>query len=420
MLKKDNRPRDVVVTGIGAITPIGIGKDELWENALKGTSGAGIISQFDHRNFPVHFACEVKNFEPLNWIEAKKASRLDRYAQFALAASVLAVEDAGIKFQHIDKYRCGVLFGTGIGGQITNEVQCSQIKNIGPKGVAIHTIPALLPNAGAAQIAIQFGLKGLCYGTVSACASAAHALALALKHIQNGDADMIIAGGSEAAITELTAAGFAKLKAISLQNDDPQRASKPFDRDRDGFVLGEGSAAIILESREHAKQRGAKVYADFLGASMNCDAFSIIAPCEDTSSLIACMAGAINDAGLNSNHIEHINTHGTSTVLNDRLESQAIKQLFGEEKARMIAVNSTKSMTGHLLGAAGALEFALTALAAHYGVVPPTINYFNPDPECDLDYTPNQSRQVQIQYALSNSFGFGGHNCCLCIGKPQA
>jgi len=420
MPKTNGGRKHVVVTGIGAVTPIGIGKDSCWENALNGTSGAGAISHFDHTNCPVHFACEVKGFQPLDWIEPKKAARLDRFVQFALTASIMAVEDAGIDFQKTDQKRCGVVFGTGIGGQMTNETQCSQVRNIGPKGVAIHTIPALLPNAASAHIAIHFGLRGLCYGTVTACASAAHALALALKHIQNGEADVIIAGGSEAAITELTTAAFAKLKAISLRNDDPERASKPFDKDRDGFVLGEGSAAVVLESLDHAEQRGAKVYANFLGASMNCDAFSIIAPCEDTSSLMACMSGAVKEAGLHSKDIDHINTHGTSTVLNDRLESQAIKQLFGEEKARRIAANSTKSMTGHLLGAAGALEFVFATLAVHHGIIPPTINYSTPDPECDLDYTPNRSRQIPIRYALSNSFGFGGHNCCLCIGKPEA
>jgi beta-ketoacyl-acyl-carrier-protein synthase II len=358
----------------------------------------------------------VKNFNVERWIDARSARRLDRFVHFSVASSGLARDDAGIDFDKLDKDRCGSIFASGIGGILSVEEQLMKFTQHGPRRISPFSVPLLMINAACGQIAIEFGLRGLNYATVTACASSSHALGVAFRHIQLGDADLIIAGGSEAGIGIMGLGGFANMHALSTRNADPATASRPFDRTRDGFVIGEGAAALIMEDLEHAKKRGAKIYAEFLGYGFTDDATHITAPSDKGDGLAKAMTLAMQMGGVNPEQIDYINAHGTSTELNDRAETNAIKLALGDH-AYKVAVSSTKGCTGHMLGATGAVELGCAALALKNGVVPPTINYQFPDPDCDLDYTPNTAVRCPIHYAISNSCGFGGHNAALLIGE---
>lgn len=402
----------VVVTGLGVISPVGTGIKPFWDNILAGVSGVGPITRFDSEGFESRIAAEVKDFDPMEYMERKEARRLDRFAQFALAASSMAIEDAGLDLNRIDRDRVGVILGSGIGGIETLEQQTRVLLERGPGKISPFFIPMMISNMGAAQVAINFRLRGCNLITTSACASSNNAVGDAFRLLQRGQADVVITGGMEAPITPLAVAGFCAMKALSTKNDHPEKASRPFDARRDGFVIGEGAAVLILETLDHAVARGARIYAEVAGYGCTCDAYHITAPDPDGEGAAMSMRLALEDAGVHPSEVDYINAHGTSTPLGDALETLAIKKLF-KEHANKIAVSSTKSMTGHLLGAAGGLEAAVCVLAIRDGVVPPTINYEFPDPDCDLDYVPNQSRRMPVRVALSNSFGFGGHNVTL-------
>jgi 3-oxoacyl-[acyl-carrier-protein] synthase II len=411
--------RRVVITGLGPVTPIGIGNAAMWEGVCAGKSGAGEITLIDHGDLPIHFACEVKGFYASDWLDADQTRRLDRFTHLAAASATLAVEEAGLARAGIDRSRVGVIFSSGIGGLATYEEQLRRLASDGFQGVEPHLITAMMPNCAAAVIARRFGFTGINYGTFSACASSAHAVCAATRHIQCGDAEAIVVGGSEAAITRGGLAGFAKLKVLSSRNDKPTRASRPFDRDRDGFVMGEGSTALVLESWEHATARSAHIYAEVLGFGMNCDAFHLIEPDREALGITRCLQSTLQDAAISADQVDYINAHGTSTILNDRLETLAIKRVFAGRRDGYMPVSSTKSMTGHLLGAAGATELAICCLAMANNVLPPTINLDHPDAHCDLDYVPHQARPAELKCVLSNSFGFGGHNCTICLGSAS-
>lgn len=410
-----NYPK-VVVTGMGAVTPIGNSLKEYWDNLLKGTSGAAPITRFDATDFKTQFACEVKNFDPNNFINPKEAQRMDLFTQFAMASAIMAVEDSGINFDKIDRNRVGVVIGSGIGGMWTYHHQQQNLYERGgkPDRISPFFVPMLISDIAAGQVAIKFGLKGPNYGTVSACATSSHSLADALMLIQRGDADVILAGGSEAVICPMGVGGFNAMKALSTRNDNPSTASRPFDKERDGFVMGEGAGIIILETEEHALKRGARIYCEFAGIGLTDDAYHITQPAEGGEGAVRSMDLCIKDAGLTPNDIDYINAHGTSTPFNDKNETQAIKTLFGEHAYELL-ISSTKSMTGHLLGAAGAIEAIATIMAIYDSKVPPTINQFTPDPDCDLNYVPNKFVERKINAAISNTFGFGGHNASLCF-----
>jgi len=408
--------RRVVITGLGVISPIGIGNEEFWHSLINGISGIGPVTRFDVNDFATKIAGEVKNFQPENYLDKKEARRMDRFTQFAVAAAKMAVEDTGLNLTEIDKDKAGVVFGTGIGGTATFEEQHCVLAQKGPGRVSPFFIPMMIGNMAAGQIAINLGFSGPNYTIVNACASSTNSAGEALKLIQRGDADLVVTGGAEAAVTPMSFAGFCSMKAMSTRNDRPDKASRPFDLDRDGFVLGEGAGVLILESLEHALNRGAKIYAELAGYGCTDDAYHITAPAPGGSGAAKAMKQALKDACLNPEDISYINAHGTSTELNDKYETAAIKAVFGEHATRL-AISSTKSMTGHLLGAAGAVEAIATALAITNSLVPPTINYEKPDPECDLDYVPNQARKMQVDAALSNSFGFGGHNATILLKR---
>jgi len=410
-----NYPK-VVVTGMGAVTPIGNSLNEYWNNLLKGTSGAAPITRFDATDFKTQFACEVKNFDPNNFINPKEAQRMDLFTQFAMASAMMAVEDAGIDFEKTDRNRVGVIIGSGIGGMWTYHHQQQNLYERGgkPDRISPFFVPMLISDIAAGQVAIKWGLKGPNYGTVSACATSSHSLADALMLIQRGDADVILAGGSEAVICPMGVGGFNAMKALSTRNDSPSTASRPFDKDRDGFVMGEGAGIIILETEEHALKRGARIYCEFAGIGLTDDAYHITQPAEGGEGAVRSMDLCIKDAGLTLNDIDYINAHGTSTPFNDKNETQAIKTLFGDHSYELL-ISSTKSMTGHLLGAAGAIEAIATIMAIYDSKVPPTINQFTPDPDCDLNYVPNKFVERKINAAISNTFGFGGHNASLCF-----
>lgn len=416
MANKVIQCRRVVITGIGLVTPVGIGTQESWQNVVKGVSGAANFDPTRHVGFPVQFGCEVKNFDVSKWINPREARRLDRFVHFTIAASRMAVENGGIDLSKLNMERCGSVFASGIGGILSVEEQLVKFTQKGPSRISPFSVPLLMINAGCGQIAIDFGFKGLNYATVTACASASHALGVAFRHIQVGDADFIISGGSEAGIGIMGLGGFANMRALSTRNDAPQKASRPFDKDRDGFVIGEGAGAIILEELEHAKARGAHIYAEFLGYGFTDDATHITAPDETGSGMARAMKLALAMGEVNANEIDYVNAHGTSTEFNDRAETTAIKVALGEH-AYKTAISSTKSCTGHMLGAAGAVELSYAALAIQHGIIPPTINYETPDPLCDLDYVPNTAREKVVRYAMSTSAGFGGHNASLLIGK---
>jgi 3-oxoacyl-[acyl-carrier-protein] synthase II len=406
----------VVVTGLGLVTPLGNSVEETWAGLVAGRSGAARIARFDPSALDVTFACEVKGFDGQAWVEKKEARRYDLFLQYAIAASQQAVDAAGFGggFPHPD--RAGVLIGSGIGGMQTFEDQARIFFEKGPGRVSAFFVPMFIPDIAAGIVAIRFGLTGPNYCTVSACASSAHAIGQAYRLIRDGDADVMVAGGTEAAVTPLTVAGFAAMKALSTRNDDPATASRPFDADRDGFVLGEGSGVVILESLEHATARGAPILAEVAGFGMSADAFHITQPHPEGLGAKQAMRICLADAGFSVQDIQYINAHGTSTPHGDIAETRAVKALFGE-CSRGLVMGSTKSMTGHLLGGAGALEFAICALIIQRGVIPPTINQFHSDPECDLDCAPNRAVERTVDVALSNSFGFGGHNVSLAVKR---
>jgi 3-oxoacyl-[acyl-carrier-protein] synthase II len=402
----------VVVTGIGLVTPCGIGTDNVWNNILSGKSGIGPITRFNTDRFDTKFAGEVKDFNPEDYVQPKEVKKMDLFIHYALAAAHIAVKDAGLDMGKEDPERVGVVVGTGLGGLPTIEKYHSVLLERGPGRITPFFIPMLIANEAPGHIAIQHGIKGPNLCIVTACATGAHSIGDACRIIQYGDADVMVAGGSEANLTPLTVGGFNAMKALSTRNNDPMKASRPFDRDRDGFVVAEGSGIIILEELEHAKKRGARIYAEMAGYGYNGDAYHITAPCPDGDGFIRCMRMALRDAHISPDHVDYINAHGTSTKLNDYIETLAIKEVF-KAKAYRIPVSSTKSMTGHLLGAAGAVEAVFSILSIRDQVCPPTINYENPDPECDLDYVPNTARKCTINTVVSNGFGFGGTNSTL-------
>jgi 3-oxoacyl-[acyl-carrier-protein] synthase II len=404
--------RRVVVTGVGAVTPLGNTAEETWEAICKGESGIGAITHFDTSGFSTRIAAEVKGFEPEKYIEKKECKKMDTCIHYAIAASIMAVENASIQITAANTHRTGVIIGSGIGGLATTERYYAILLERGPSRISPFFFPMTLPNMAAGQVAIHLGARGPNSCVTTACAAANHAIGDAYKIIQRGDADVMIAGGTEAVITPLAVAAFGNMKALSTRNDDPKRASRPFDRDRDGFVMGEGAGILVLEERQQAQQRGARIYAEIVGYGMTGDAFHMTTPDPEAEGVSRCIKMALADARIRPGEVEYINAHGTSTPYNDKHETLAIKQVFGEH-AYHLAVSSTKSMTGHLLGAAGGIEAIFTVLAIYHGVVPPTLNYERPDAECDLDYVPQYPRYHQVQVAMSNSFGFGGTNATL-------
>jgi 3-oxoacyl-[acyl-carrier-protein] synthase II len=406
--------RRVVVTGLGALTPIGNTAEELWAGLTHGRSGIGPITRFDAAGYDTRIAGEIKNFDPLAFVDKKEARRLDPYLQYAIAASTMAVADAGLEPARVDGERFGVLIGSGIGGITTLLDGEDMRKTKGPDRVSPFVIPMLIINMASGLVSMRFGAKGPNSSVVTACATGNHAIGDAFRIIQRDDADIMIAGGAEAIIVPLTIAGFCAMKAMSTRNDDPQRASRPFDAGRDGFVCGEGAGIVVLEALEHAVRRDARIYAEVIGYGMTSDAHHMTAPDPEGDGAARAMALALKDGGLAPTDVGYVNAHGTSTPYNDKFETIAIKRVFGEH-ARRLAVSSTKSMTGHLLGAAGGVEAIATTLALHHGVLPPTINYETPDPDCDLDYVPNQARKQDIEVAISNAFGFGGTNATIAL-----
>jgi 3-oxoacyl-[acyl-carrier-protein] synthase II len=400
------------VTGVGLVSPLGIGTEANWEALCAGRSGIGPITRFDAAQFSARIAGEVKNFDPLQYVDKKDVKKMDIFIQLAIAASQYALDDAKLKVSPEMSTRTGVFIASGIGGFTTIEREHKALLEGGPRRISPFFIPAAIINLAAGQVSIRFGAKGPNSATCTACSASAHAIGDAFEIIKRNDADVMIAGGSEAAITPMGVGGFAAMRALSTRNDEPARASRPFDKDREGFVMGEGSGVIILEELEFATRRGASIYAELVGYGMSADAFHITAPSEDGDGGMRVMRAALNNAGVQPQQVDYINAHGTSTPFNDKLETLAIKRVFGDH-ARKLAISSTKSMTGHLLGAAGGLEAGITVLAIRHQVIPPTINYETPDPHCDLDYVPNTKRAAKIEFALSNSFGFGGTNGAL-------
>jgi 3-oxoacyl-[acyl-carrier-protein] synthase II len=401
--------RRVVITGVGLVSPLGIGTEETWAGIRAGRSGAGPITLFDASQHTTHFGCEVKGFDPLGWVEKKEVKKMDRFIQFAVAAADLAVADSGLEIKTGEAEQVGVFIGSGIGGFATIEREHTELMNGGPRKVSPFFIPSAIVNLASGWVAIRTGAKGPNSATATACTASAHAIGESFRYIQRGDADAMIAGGSEAAITPLGVGGFCSMRALSTRNDEPERASRPFDRGRDGFVIGEGSGIVILEELEHAKGRGAKIYCELVGYGMSGDAYHITAPSEDGDGGVRVMRKTLKDAGLQPSDVDYINVHGTSTPRGDEVEVIAIRTVFGEH-ARKLAFSSTKSMTGHLLGAAGGLEAGISALALRDQVLPPTINHENPDEGFDLDCVPNTARPAALRHVLSNSFGFGGTN----------
>jgi len=422
-LKLNNREpmmtRRVVVTGVGAVTPLGNDVVTTWQGLLEGRSGIGPITAFDASAFDTRFAGEVKNFNAELFMDRKETKRTDRFVQYAVAASEMALRDAG--FQEIDdpseQERFGVIIGSGIGGLETHEAQHNRYLAGGPGRISPFYVPMMISDMAAGYVSIHVKAKGPNYCTVSACASGGHAIGSAFRSIRYGESDMMLAGGTECSITPMGLGGFNACKALSTRNDDPQGASRPFDATRDGFVLGDGSGVLFLEEYEHAVKRGARIYAEIAGVGNTADAYHITAPAEDGNGARRAMQFAMREGGLKVEDVDYINAHGTSTEHNDQIESLAIRTLFGERADNGLVVSSTKSMTGHLLGAAGGVEAIFTSLSIYHGIIPPTINYQNPDPKCNLDYCPNKARRKEIRAALSNSFGFGGHNVSLAFRK---
>ncbi len=411
--------RRVVVTGYGVLSPLSLTAEGTWERVLKGESGIGPIEGFDVSSYPVRIAGQVPGFDPLNYMDKKDARKIDRFIQFALAATQEALAMSGLEITSGNAERVGVAVGSGIGGLRTIEEQHKILMERGWGRVSPFFIPGIIINMASGQISIRHGAKGPNISTVTACATASHAIGESMRYIQRGDADVMISGGAEAAVTPLSIPGFAAMRALSTRNDEPETASRPYDADRDGFVMGEGAGVLVLESLEHARARGARIMCELTGYGMSGDAFHVSAPSEDGDGPMRAMVNALEDAGLPPSDIQYINAHGTSTPAGDSVETLAVKRCFGDHAAT-VAVSSTKSMTGHLLGAAGGLEAILTIQAMRDGIAPPTINLRTPDPACDLDYVPNEARPMAIEHALSNSFGFGGTNACLVLSKFDA
>jgi 3-oxoacyl-[acyl-carrier-protein] synthase II len=406
----------VVVTGVGMITPLGIGVQESWNGLLAGRSGIRKITHFDASNFPTQIAGEVEGFSAEDYIEPKEIKKMDRFIHLAVAAASMSLADSGLKITEENAERVGVTVGSGMGGLHAIEHYHSVLLEKGPKRITPFFIPMLIVNLAAGQVSIRAGAKGPNSAVATACATGSHSIGDAFKIIQRGDADAMIAGGTESVITPLGIGGFNAMKALSTRNDEPEKASRPFDINRDGFIMGEGAGIVILELLENALGRGAKIYAELIGYGMTADAYHITSPSPGGEGAARCMKMAIKDGGIDPLDVNYINAHGTSTKYGDELETHAVKTVFGEH-AYKIAVSSTKSMTGHLLGAAGGVEAVITVLSVHNNIVPPTINLDNPDPECDLDYVPHKSREMNVEYGLSNSFGFGGTNACLLFKK---
>jgi len=408
--------RRVAITGVGTVTPIGLNKDEFWDSIVQGKGGITEITRFDTTGFPVTTAGELKDFDATNYIEPKELRKMDRFVQYGWVAAKEALEDAQMDLQNVDLCRMGVIVGSGIGGIETLETSHKRLLQDGPHRVSPFFVPMMISDMASGFISIKVGAKGTNYCTVSACASGAHAIGEGFRSIQYGSNDMIIAGGTEAPITPLALAGFSAMKALSARNDQPEKASRPFDKERDGFIMAEGAGICVIEELNHALSRGARIYAELVGYGATGDAFHISAPAPEGKGAAHAMSLCLEDAGLKPEEVDYVNAHGTSTPLNDKYETQAIKRVFGDY-AYKVPISSTKSMIGHLLGAAGAVEFITTILSLTHGLIHPTINYEYPDPDCDLDYVPNVSRKKDIQVAITNSFGFGGHNAVLAVRK---
>jgi 3-oxoacyl-[acyl-carrier-protein] synthase II len=408
----------VVITGMGVVSPIGTGIDQFYNSLKEGKCGIDTVTRFDTEGYDTKIAAEVKDFDPSLYIDKKEAKRMDRYAQFAVAAAKMAIEQSKLDLENIDNSRFGVCIGSGIGGMETLENQHKILQEKGPGRISPFFVPMMISNIAAGNISIAFNAQGPNITVVTACASATNAIGEAYKMIQRGDADIMVSGGSEASITPLSFAGFCAMRAMSTRNDDPKTASRPFDKDRDGFVMGEGSGILILEELEHALKRGATIHGEVVGYGATGDAYHITSPAPDGAGAYRSMLMAVNDAGIKPEDIDYINAHGTSTEMNDKFETMAIKKLMGEH-AMEVAISSTKSMTGHLLGAAGAIEAMACLLAINEGIVPPTINYTTPDENCDLYYVPNKAINKEVEYAMSNSLGFGGHNATIILKKYQ-
>jgi 3-oxoacyl-[acyl-carrier-protein] synthase II len=414
-----NGKRRVVITGIGVVTPIGLNAEDFWKALLAGRSGAAPITYFDTSAYDTRFACEVKGFKASDFLDRKAVQRMDPFAQYAVISSDMAISDSALPIKDLDPDRLGVVFGSGIGGMTTYDTQFTNYMQGGPRRISPFFIPMLIPDIACGYISIKHNLKGPNYATVSACATASHAIGDAYRIVQYGDADVMVCGGSEAPITPMGLGGFNSMKALSTRNDAPEKASRPFDAQRDGFVMGEGGGALILEEIEHARKRGAKMYAEIVGIGFTADAHHITAPPEGGEGAVRSMRRALKDGGITPKNVDYINVHGTSTPLGDISETQAIKTVFGDH-ARELNISSTKSMTGHLLGAAGAVEAIAAAFACATDMIPPTINYEFPDPACDLNYTPNVAVKRRVQYSISNTFGFGGHNATILLKKCTA
>ena len=409
--------RRIVVTGMGLVTPLAVGTEETWKALVAGQSGIGPITHFDSTNFATHFAGEVKNFDVTRWMSHREARNIDRFIQYAVASAALAIEDSGLKIEGEFAERVGCYVGAGLGGVASIEAACTTMAQKGPRhGISPFFVPMIIVNLAPGQISIRFGAKGPNFSHVSACSTGAHAIGEAMRCIERGDADAMICGGAEATVSALGVGGFNSMRALSTRNDAPQQASRPFDLDRDGFVIAEGAGIVVIEELEHARARGAKIYAELTGYAANADAHHITSPAPEGEGAQRCMKLALKDARLAPGDIGYINAHGTSTKINDAHETLAIKKVFGDA-ARKVMVSSTKSMTGHMLGAAGGVEAAICALAISRGVIPPTINYTTPDPECDLDYVPNSAREVRVDHVLTNSYGFGGTNASLVLSR---
>lgn len=406
--------RRVVVTGMGMVTPLGTGLQKNWESVCSGKSGIGPITKFDASSFPSQIAGEVKDFKPEDFLDKQQVRRFDVFIHYAVAAARMAVEDSGLKIGPSNQRRVGCVTGSGLGGLTMLEHYHQLLLEKGPRKISPFFIPGMIANMAPGQIAIEFGAKGPNLSIETACAASSHAIGEAFRFIREGIADAMITGGAEAVVTPLALGGFCSMRALSTRNAEPEKASRPFDMDRDGFVMGEGAGILVLEELNHALERGARIYAEVAGYGLSGDAYHVSAPEPEGEGAINCMKSALEYGGLKPEDIDYINAHGTSTKLNDLSENKAVKAVFGEH-AYKLAVSSTKSMTGHLLGGAGGIEAIYTALALHHGVIPPTVNYDTPDPECDLDYVPNEARKANLRAALSNSFGFGGTNACLVL-----
>ncbi|MGO1469439.1 MAG: beta-ketoacyl-ACP synthase II [Tissierella sp.] len=410
--------RRIVITGLGCVTPIGIGKEKFWEAIKTGKSGVAPITRFDTTDFTAKIAAEVKDFKPEDYLDKKEAKRMDKFTQYSVVAARLAIEDGEIDLDKLNRDNIGVILGTGIGGIETFEREHKKLLERGPKRVSPLLIPMMISNMGAAQVSMDLGLKGSTMTVTTACASATHAIGESFRMIEKGIMDMVVTGGSEASITPVSVAGFCSMKALSTNNDNPEGASRPFDKERDGFIMGEGAGVIVLEELEHALKRGATIYGEVVGYGSTSDAYHITQPDPEAMGGTNAMLLALEERNVDYKEVGYINAHGTSTYFNDKLETMAIKNVFKEE-AKNINISSTKSMTGHLLGAAGGIEAIVSTLALKEGVIPPTINYDHPDEECDLNYTPNKMVKRDIKYALSNSLGFGGHNASLLFKKYE-